>query len=150
MSVTNVENTRNASFADYDFTKFLLGDNGFAKADFTDGGAGSNLTQGLVVAKVLATGLLVPWAPAAVDGSENPVGLLWLGGSEDIDVAASATVNLEYVNKGSVNKNLITFPGAETLATATPTGATVRLEDFLEDLGLILEDGIELTGVDNS
>lgn len=150
MSVTNVSNTRNQSFADYDRSKFLLGDNEFASADYTDGGAGSTLAAYLVVAKIAASGLLVPWDPTAITGAENPVGLLWLGGSPDIDVAAAATVSLEYVNKGSIAKDLIAFPGAETLATVVKTGSTVRLEDYLEGLGLILEDTIELTGVDNS
>lgn len=150
MSITNVSNTRNQSFSDYDRSKFLLGDNEFSSADYTDGGAGSTLDAHVVVAKVAATGKLVEWDPTASDGSENPVGLLWLGGAPGIDVAAAATKSLEYVHKGRVAKDLIAFPGVQTLATVYKTGATIRLEDWLEGLGLVLESVIDLTGVDNS
>lgn len=148
MSITNQVNTRNASFSDYDYSKFLLGNNEFAKATYTDSGSGSTLDAHVVVAKVTATGALVEWASGASDGSQFPVGLLWLGGAASVDVAASASIEAEYVNKGRIDKNLIAFPGAETLATAVSGHG--RLEDWLEGLGLVLEDGVELTAVDNS
>ena len=148
MSVTIVSTTSNQSFADYDRSKFLLGSNEFSRADYTDSGAGSTLAAYLVVSKVSATGKLVPWAIAAADGSEFPVGLLWLGGEANITVGAAATKNLEFVNKGRVAKDLIAFPNAETLASVVL--GMGRLDDWLEMVGLVLESTIDLTGVDNS
>ena len=148
MSVTVVSNTRNQSFANYDRSKFLLGGNEFSRADYTDSGSGTTLDAYLVVSKISATGKLVPWVIAGANGSQFPVGLLWLGGSEDIDVAASATKSLEYVNKGRIAKDLIAFPNAETLASVVLGNG--RLDDWLEGLGLILEDTLNLTEFDNS
>jgi len=148
MSITVSNANNNQSFADYDRTKFLLGDNDFSRADYIDSGAGSTLAAYLVVSRISATGKLVPWVIAASDGSEFPVGLVWLGGAASIAVAASATKSIEYVNKGKVNKDLIAFPNAETLASVVK--GMGRLDDWLESLGLVLESGIELTAVDNS
>jgi hypothetical protein len=147
--ITNTVNTRNQSFADYDVSKLLLGDNYFGRNDYTDSGAGSTLAEGLLLGKIAATGKLVPLAPAAADGSQFPIGVLWLGGSVDIDVAISATVELEYANKGKVAEAKLVMPGGVTLDDViVGDGRTVK--DYLNALGIILEGGVELTEFDNS
>ena len=58
--ITNPVNTNNQSFADYDLSKALLGNNYFDKNDYTDSGAGSTLLALLLLGKIAATGLVVP------------------------------------------------------------------------------------------
>ena len=147
-TITNVENTRNQSITNFDVSKFLLGDNEFGKGTHTDSGSGSTLANFLLLAKVAATGAIVVCDPTASDGSQFPIGLLWLGGSASITLAASAAFQAEYVNKGAVAKNKIAFPGSVVIGDII-SGDGRTVEDYLNALGLILLEGVELTGEDN-
>lgn len=146
--INNVLNTRNQSITNYDVSKYLLGDNDFGKGTYTDGGAGSTLPVLLILGKVAATGALVPVAPAAADGSQFPIGLLWLGGSSEIVLTAAQAFTAEYVNKGSVALASVSFPAGVTIDTVI-AGDGRTIGDYLNALGLTLEGGVELTGYDN-
>jgi hypothetical protein len=149
MSVEQINQTNQQSQANYDVSKFLLGNNYFDKNNYTDGGAGSTLVEGLLLGKIAATGLLVELNPAAADGSQFPIGLAWFGGAPDLVVGAAATVAVEYVNKGDVAEAKIALPVGVTLDDViVGDGRTVR--DYLNVMGLRLKGGVELTEFDNS
>jgi len=147
--ITNPVNTNNSSFANYDVSKALLGNNHFDKNDYTDSGSGSTILALVLLGKIAATGKLVLLAPSASDGSQFPIGLAWFGGSADLDVAASATVEIEYVNKGDVALDKIALPAGVTLATVI-TGDGRTVQDYLNAMGFRLKAGLELTEFDNS
>lgn len=146
--IENVLNTRNQSITNFDVSKALLGDNYFGKGTHTDSGSGSTLLNFLLISKIAATGAIVVLAPAAADGSQFPIGLLWLGGSASITLAVSEAFTAEYVNKGAVAKDKIALPSGVTLDDVI-TGDGRTVEDYLNALGLILLEGVELTGEDN-
>lgn len=125
-----------------DLSKFCIGFNAFISANYTDSGSGSTLTQGLVMGRIAATGLIVPCDPTAVDGSQYPVGLV----IEEKVVTAAATVAVTMVNKGRVASSLITLKSGVAL-TDEIDGR--RLSDWLNDLGLELSGGEDLTAYDN-
>ena len=146
--ITNVLNNRNASITNYDVSEYLFGGNSFGSGTYTDGGAGSTLPVLLLLGKVAATGALVPLAPAAIDGSQFPIGLLWLGGSTEIVLTAGQAFTAEYVNKGKVDRAKIGLPAGVTLADVI-VGDGRTVEDYLNAMGLILETYTELTVLDN-
>lgn len=141
--ITQVTQTNNQLHTTYDTTKFLLGFNSFITADLTAAGTDTVLKQGMIMGRIAATGLIVPLAAAAVDGSQYPVGVCVV----DKTVGAGTTATITLVNKGRIASDLINFDGAETLATPVDDK---QLRDWLNDLGLELEAGTELTKVDNS
>lgn len=138
---------KNQIFVDNDTLKLLLGNNEFIQGDVTASGADVEMVEGLVVSRIGATGKLKPFQATVVDGSEYIVGVAIVTQT----VADGTTVTVDLVNKGRIDESVINFLGAETLETlAGVTGAQRRVKDILEDLGLVLLGGTELTAVDNS
>lgn len=149
-TVTNALQTRNQLITNTNVSKLQLGDNEHITGEYTDSGAGSTLEAGLLMGKIKATGKLVELDPTASDGSQNLVGVLFLGISESVTVAASATETLTLINKGRVAEAKLVMPSGVTLddaITADVMDRTVR--DYANALGLILEGGVELTQFDN-
>jgi hypothetical protein len=146
-SITSILNTRNQQIANYDYTKLALGDNEFVSHDYTATGD-TTLAAGLVLGKVAATGALVDYNPAAIDGSQFPIGILFLGVHEDVTILDTTTETLTLINKGRVAESLVSFPGGVTIDDIIAgDGRTVR--DYLNAMGIILEGGTELTKIDN-
>lgn len=146
MSVTNVVNTNNQQFTNYDRSKLLLGFNQFITGDVTASGDDVEIVEGMVIGRIAATEKLVPADKDATDGSQIPVGLAVV--TETVTDGTTKTINL--VNKGRVDSSKINFADTETLATTIgPTNNKRTFKDYLSDLGLILESGTELTKVDN-
>lgn len=69
--------------------------------------AGENLAEYSVLARVTATGKLVECDNAAVDGSENPVGILIYA----VDATAADKDCQMYVS-GQFNKSLVNWPAS--------------------------------------
>lgn len=154
-SVTNVLNTNSAQFNNYDLTKLCLGFNSFVTGTVTASGSDVTITEGLIMGRIAATGKLVACAASATDGSQYPVGVSIM--AKTVTDGTSATITL--VNKGKVAENLLAFAGAETLATVLKITTTTtpavdyyqkQYRDLLNDLGLELSLGTELTAFDNS
>ena len=145
--ITQIENTRNQQIANYDYTKLALGDNEFVKHDYTASGD-TTLAAGLVLGKVSATGALAAYDPTAIDGSQFPIGILFLGVQEDVTILDTVTESLTLINKGRVAESQISFPGGVTIDDIIAgDGRTVK--DYLNAMGIILEGGTELTKIDN-
>ena len=114
----------------------LQGDNIFLKdLSYTDSGAGSTLANFLLVGQVSAD-LKIKGCDAATpasDGSQYPLGLLWLGLDEEVSVSAGATrTGLTVITGGKFDESLIQFQGSTTLDTIL-SGRTVR--QWLTDKG---------------
>ena len=110
-------------------------------------GADVDLVEAIVLGQVSSTGKIVILSGAATDGSQFPVGLA----IRTQTIADGTNEDIKYVNKGRVAESKINFGGAETLDTAVGPASNQRtIRALLNDLGLILETGTELTKVDNS
>ena len=143
-TVTNTEQTRNQLISNFDLSKFLLGFNSFAQPSPSVAASGADvvLVQAEVMGRIHATGLIIPLVAAAVDGSQIPVGLTIV----DQTILDGDTDAVNLVNKGRIAESKINFAGAETLDTVVDER---RLRDWLNDIGLELMAGEELTGTDN-
>lgn len=140
-TVTNVEATSNKLVTNYDVSKLVLGFNTFSKGTFTDGGAGTTLTAGMIMGRITATGKIVQQDKDAVDGSEFPVGIL----IEDRTVTAAATVELNLA-VGKIAESKVTYKAGTTKASDIDGH---QLGDWLQIIGVILMGGTELTKIDN-
>lgn len=144
--VTNILATENQLITNYDVSKFLLGFNSFASGDVTASGADVVTLQGMVMGRISATNLIVPMDKDATDGSQYPVGLCVI----DNTVTDGTTETLQLVNKGKVAESKINFLDVETLDTPVGVANNQKtIRDWLNDLGLILAGGEELTKIDN-
>lgn len=131
---------------DYIVSNLLRGNNEFTYGDVTASGADVTIKAGMVMGRISATKKLVPLAHGAVDGSQYPVGLAWLGINGEKTVLDGTTKTIEAVYQGKVDAGLINFGTASTLDDLVD-GRTVR--DWLRDVGLVLEDVQEQTNVAN-
>ncbi len=141
-SVTTVEQTRNKLVNSVSRTNLALGDNEWITGSYTDSGAGSTISEGALMGRIQATQKLVLCDPAAVDGSEYPVGVAM----EEVEVSAGATVTLTLINKGRVAKDELSLKSGVAL---TDEVGDRTLEDQIEILGISLKGGTELTNYDN-
>jgi len=145
MSVTNVVQTRNQLTTNYDVSKFLLGNNSFIDANVTASGANVVLTEGLVMGRISATGLLAKLDKDATDGSQYPVGIC----VTDQTIVDGTTASVRLVNKGKVAESKVTIADG-TLSTAIGVANHQRtLRDWIESIGIELMGGEELTAFDN-
>lgn len=121
-----------------------LGHNDYeSNLSYTDSGTGSTLENFLLVGQVSADKRIKRCnaATPAIDGSQAPLGLLWLGHSESIYVSAGATrTGLTVIVKGRIDETLIKFKGATTLDTVL-NGRTVR--QLMNDRGFIFINPVE-------
>lgn len=148
--VTNVEQTTNQLITNYDVSKFLLGFNSFVSGDVRGPTGGFNLLQGMVMGRESGTQRLAPLDITATDGRAYPAGICII----DHTVPGGEEHFVSVVNKGKIAEGKINFLGSETLDTPLGTsgapGALVKtLRDWLNDLGLELAGGEELTKFDN-
>ena len=142
--ITTVKSNSNQLKVTYDVSKFLLGGNEFVDIDITTTSSEVALLEGMVMGKIAATGLIVPCDKDATDGSQIPVGIV----VEDYTVPVSTTEAITLVNKGKVAESKLNFLDTETLETLIgPANNQRSYRDYLNDLGLILQGGTELTNV---
>lgn len=148
--VTGVLQTRNQLITTTNVAKLQLGDNEHVTGVYTDSGAGSTLEAGLLMGKIKTTGKIVALDPTASDGSQTLFGVLFLGISESVVVAAAASETLTLINKGRVAEAKLVMPSGVTLEDAITDDVMDRtVRDYANALGLILEGGVELTQFDN-
>lgn len=145
--VTNTLQTNNQLITNYDVSKLQLGGNEHVTGSYTASGE-TTLEAGLLMGKVAATGALVEVDPTASNGSQFVFGILWLGLNESITLDDGEVKTLTLINKGRVAEAKLVMPTGVTLDDViTGDGRTVK--DYLNDKGLILEGGVELSKTDN-
>lgn len=143
--VNNVVQTNNTLFTNYDLSKFLLGNNYFTSGDVTASGE-TTIKQGMLMGRVASTGKLTPLNTGATDGSQYPAGCAII----DQTIADGDTETITIVNKGRVDYDTLNVDTGSLTDTVGATDNKRRVIDLLRDLGLILEEGVELTDYDNS
>ena len=84
-------------------------------------GAGPDLAAGTVMGKLTATGEHVPFAPAAADGSQNPVAILLAAAP----ARTGPTLVAAIVGTSEVNGNLLVWP--DGITTPQRTSAVAAL-----------------------
>ena len=128
-----------------DTGKVILGRNNFKNFDYTNPtGVEVTLEAGTVMGRISATGLVLPLASAAADGSETPIGIL----AGTFTVAIAGSQNLPIAISGNVEATRLVFDGADTLATVI---GGRRLDDRIEGdtMGINLITSTQLSGYDN-
>jgi len=143
--VSVVKQTSNQLTANYDRSKFAIGNNDFRKGAYTPT-ADASLDEGLVFGRVSATGAIVPLAFDAADGSQRPVGALYTATASSVLVVDSVASNLELVNKGRINATKLNFKAGTTIDSVIDGQ---RLGDLLNGIGLVLETSTQLNELDN-
>jgi hypothetical protein len=144
MGQTTTINTGVALFVDTDISKVFIYDNRFNQ-EILNNPTGGTLTYptGTVMGRVSASGKLIPFTSAAVDGSQNIVGIL----NDAKTVPATSDANCFICVSGDVDPTLLVFQGADTLNTVI---GGVRVRDLLARQGIKLTATSELTKFDNS
>lgn len=137
-----VLNTGNQAIVNYDTAKFILRDSRFIPVVYTNStGAAVDLLEGQVFGRISATGKGLPLASAAVDGSQYFLGFNF----KPQTVANGATVTIDLLIRGEVDKGLVVLNGADAFTTVI-SGRI--LQDWIEDRVLMIPV-TELTGYDN-
>lgn len=116
----------------------------------TSGGS-LTLKPGTLFGQIEATALVLPHISTAVDGSEQPFGVL--AGIDPITLANGATATIPLAQKGNVNQNMLILGAGDTLSTPVRTvstgGATIGAL-ILRNTGLIVVPSNNVTGYDNT
>ena len=148
--VTILNQTTNQIQGDYNYEQTFIFDNKYITGNFLNNtGAKAEFAEGLVVGRIADgganNGKIVPLDPAAVDGSQFPLGILKRGTISLADAAeAAVTVGVA----GDVNENKVSFEGATTLDTIVSL-RTLRDRIASDTLGIQLVESTELSDYDN-
>lgn len=101
-----------------------------------------DIPEGTVMGRIATTGLLVPCASGASDGSQFPVGIL-IGG---VVVPYGETLNVFVCDDGDVNAGQLIFDGTDDLDTVVDGR---QLRDHLKLMGIKPIVSTEMTKSDN-
>lgn len=154
-TVTTVNQTPNQAHFDYDISKIFVGNNSYNSATFLNGtGSTASFLPGTLIGRIASSGKITICSAAATDGSQFPIGVLV---SEITALANSGEIDATYAITGNVEETKILFSGSETLATVVTindsvpaaTTYTRTLRDLIQQAGIVLVAGEELTDFDN-
>jgi hypothetical protein len=132
----------------YDTTKLFLSEPSMFPYSYTNStGSTVTIAKGQLIGKIFATGLVLPTASTATDGSQMPIGIC--GDSYTVLNGGSATIQVSI--KGSVAKSKLVCAAGDTLDTTVMTqGVGGTLGDMLvRNSGIVYYAGDELTAFDN-
>lgn len=106
------------------------------------------LTAGRVMGQILTGGKWAPQVSGSTDGSEQPRAVL----ADSYSVANGATVTINLLTRGELNKNVVTLDAGDTWAsvvrTVTTGGGSIEAL-LIANTGIILQATTELSGTDN-
>lgn len=145
-SITEVTRTSNQVHVTYDVAKLALGDNQFIEGTF-EAASTTTLAEGTVFGRIHATGVFKICDKDSTDGSQYPVGIFYNGLAGGKSIVSGTTYDITLINKGKVDENLLVFASGETIASVV---SNRQFRDYLNDLGIILENPAQLSAVDNS
>jgi hypothetical protein len=128
----------------YDFSKTFLWNARSQKVTYTNpSGSPATLPKGRLMGRIAASQKALPHVSTAVDGSEQPIGVL----GDEYTVAGSATVVLTIFDGGDVAVEQIVLGGSDTMATLV---GTVSIRDLIaRNTQLKPIQRTELSGYDN-
>lgn len=121
----------------------------------TDGARSTPLATYTLLAKVAASGKLVPFTnEAATDGSARPYGIYLGDAVAATDIAAGDVTDFGPVLVGgacTVDENQLVIENSKTLATVIGTGVTLTtVGDVLEDRGIFVEATVNFDEFENA
>lgn len=133
----------------YNYEQLFIGRNLYNSATYTNStGSAVTIPMGRLVGRVLATDLILPQVATAVDGSEQPIGIV----QEAVTVADGESATVFYCYAGDINQNAVIFNTGETLATVVRTVSTGggTLGDLItRNTTLNLYPTIQISALDN-
>jgi len=129
----------------YDYSKIFIFGNSFADGQINNS-TYDDVTHpiGTLMGRVSATGLLVPCATGASDGSQYPVGVL----ADEYTVPDGETINVRICTAGEVDENKIVFDGSDDFDTVVES-KTMRDRIGSDTVGIVLKSIDELGAADN-
>ena len=144
VSVTQRNETRNQSTADFQSKKIFIFDNRFENGSYKNNTVGDlDLTAGMLVARDLTVdGGLIPVTSANL---ADTIGIAAYDGT--VTIATTASVVTAYATKGTIDGNQLSLPATVTLNTDV---GTKSLKDVLEAIGFHIDtSSVEHTKFDN-
>lgn len=152
-TVTNVRDTDNSLFNNYDFRKIFVYDNRYQQLTFKNNtGAGATFQAGLLLAKDNSDNTIVPLdASNTTNASNIPIGILAQDLSTSIAAAGTQT-NVYFCVQGDVARDKIIFQDSvnDDFDSVITQANGRTLEDLLLVLNIRAIASIDLTGPDNS
>lgn len=142
---TVVTNTGNQAIINTNTAKVFLWNRRSEKGQITNGTGGTvNYPEGTVMGRISASGKFAPFASAAVDGTQHPIGVL----IDSYAIIAADTQDVFICVAGDVAEEKLIFQGGDTLETVI-SGQRVR--DILQgkSVGIKLVKATEMTTTDN-
>lgn len=141
--------SRNQLSQNYDTSKTFVWGNRFQTESYTnDTYDPITLATGTVMGRVFATGKVVPFASDAVDGSEEPIGVL----QEGFVAEGGTTSNVSICVAGDVVQSKLVFGnGTDTLETQITNLGNRRVKDALQGMSVAIKliASTELSQTDN-
>lgn len=152
-TVSNVRDTSNSLFNNYDLRKIFVYGNRYRQFTFKNNtGAAATFTAGLLLAKDNSDNTIVPLdASTTTNASNIPIGILAQDLSTSIANGATQT-NVYFCVEGDVARDKIIFQDSAndnfTSVIAQANGRTI--EDLLLVLNIRAVESTDLTNFDNS
>ena len=151
MSTANeVNKTSNFLQTKFDVSKIFVFNNRFSTVTLNNASGGTkSFAPGLTVARIAATGKVVPFDGTAVNGAQIPIGIL---ASDVIDLPDTNDIDVSVCVGGDVSEPKIileagTLDSVVTIGTGTENTRIVR--DMIQSLFIKIVPTDELTNFDN-
>lgn len=143
--ITNPLLTVQQAITNYDLSKIFLWNNRYDNESYVNNSNYNPVTilQGTVMGRIPTTRVLVPLDASQTDGSQYPVGIL----AQDIVLAAGQTKQASICVRGDVNAAKVIFWTGNNSNTIVEKRI---LKDWLQDMGIKLVTGIEMSATDNA
>lgn len=148
MSTINTRlNTGNQITSDYDVSKIFIYNNRYENDNYVNNSNYNPLTllAGTLMARVVATGFIVPFYGSGVDGSQFPIGVL---AQDLIAIPGGGTKQASICVSGDVAQEKLIFLYGDTLDTVVQ-GRRLRDRIGFDTVGIKLVPGTEMTAYDN-
>lgn len=140
---TITKQTDNQLNVDIDVSSIFYGENSYERATLSNTtGAETEFKAGTIMGRISATGLLLPLAIGATDGSQHFVGVL----TENTTIAIAGTAKVTIAVQGRVASDKLVFNASETLNSVV---GDRQLRDIIAGQGVKLVATDELSAFDN-
>jgi len=140
---TVVKDTSNQLNVNIETANVFLGENSYERAVLSNVAVTEETFEaGTIMGRISATGLLIPLAIGATDGSQHFVGVL----TENETIAASGTANVTVAIQGRVAQDKLIFNASEDLESVV---GGRQLRDIIAGQGIKLVETTELSEFDN-
>jgi len=146
-SITNPLNTGQQMTTNYDLSKIFLWDNRYDSENYVNNSNYNPVTilAGTVMGRIASTGRVVPCDASQTDGSQIPMGVL----AQDVLLLGGALQKVAICVRGDVNQNALIFWTGNSVNTIVGNNPPRRMFDLIQDSGIKLVSGTEMSATDN-